>query len=259
VTKTTDHDVIAQLQGLQDSAPDGLRDRILGAVELGEFATTIQGPTDSLWIVYTTRGISGVAPRRVAGDVDELSAHVGRPLAAKALPARLRASLERALRTGKVGALPLDLRHLTEFQQTVLKKAAEIPPGEMRPYRWVAREIGRPKAVRAVGTALAKNPIPILLPCHRVSRSDGGIGNYAFGPSMKRALLAAEGLDVDVVDDAVTRGVRYIGSRHTDIYCHPTCRHARRIRAGNREEFASAADAAASGRHPCAVCRPMAA
>jgi O-6-methylguanine DNA methyltransferase len=55
----------------------------------------------------------------------------------------------------------------------------EIPPGEVRPYSWIAREIGRPGAVRATGSALAKNPVPLLIPCHRVVRSDGRIGKYS--------------------------------------------------------------------------------
>jgi O-6-methylguanine DNA methyltransferase len=77
----------------------------------------------------------------------------------------------------------------------VLMKALEIPRGEVRTYGWIAREIGRPKAVRAVGTALAKNPIPLFIPCHRVVRSDGSIGQYGCGgPVNKRRLLLHEGV-----------------------------------------------------------------
>ena len=69
----------------------------------------------------------------------------------------------------------------------MLTKTLEIPSGEVRPYGWVAREIGRPKAVRAVGSALGRNPVPVLIPCHRVVRSDGHVGNYGLGVPMKRA------------------------------------------------------------------------
>ena len=86
---------------------------------------------------------------------------------------------------------------MTEFERAVLLKALEIPRGEVRTYGWIAAEIGRPAAVRAVGSALRKNPVPVLIPCHRVVRSDGHIGQYALGGSdAKRTILAAEGLAV---------------------------------------------------------------
>ncbi|MBO0795035.1 MAG: MGMT family protein, partial [Ktedonobacteraceae bacterium] len=70
-------------------------------------------------------------------------------------------------------SLDFDLRDLSEFEQAVLLKALTIPYGEVRSYAWIAREIGRPKAVRAVGSALGHNPVPLLIPCHRVVRSNG--------------------------------------------------------------------------------------
>ena len=89
--------------------------------------------------------------------------------------------------------VPVDLSRLSEFQRAVLAAAQEIPFGEVRPYRWVAELIGRPRAVRAVGTALGDNPVPILIPCHRVIRSDGtSLGGYMFGLSIKDQLLALE-------------------------------------------------------------------
>lgn len=92
---------------------------------------------------------------------------------------------------------PFDLSHLTPFQRLVLEKIREIPPGEVRSYKWVAEQIGAERAVRAVGSALARNPIPFLIPCHRVVRTDGRIGHYsAGGSSMKARLLAFEGVDI---------------------------------------------------------------
>jgi len=88
--------------------------------------------------------------------------------------------------------VPVDLSELSEFQRAVLAAAREIPFGEVRPYQWVAELIGRPRAVRAVGTALGDNPVPILIPCHRVVRSDGSLGGYLFGLSVKDRLLALE-------------------------------------------------------------------
>jgi O-6-methylguanine DNA methyltransferase len=126
----------------------------------------------------------------------------------------------------------------------------------MRPYAWVAREIGHPKAVRAVGTALGHNPIPLLIPCHRVGKSDGRMGNYAFGAAAKEMILAYEGVDVAGLEHIARRGKRYYGSDTTHIYCYPTCRHARRITDRHRVAFRSDAEAARLGYRPCKVCRP---
>ena len=68
---------------------------------------------------------------------------------------------------------------LTEFEMAVLRVTLEIPFGETRSYQWVAKRLGKPKAVRAVGSALRKNPWPLIIPCHRVIRSDGSFGLYA--------------------------------------------------------------------------------
>lgn len=87
--------------------------------------------------------------------------------------------------------LPLDLGG-TPFQQAVWKETMRIPKGETRTYAEIAKAIGKPKAVRAVGTALKMNPICILVPCHRVVPSGGGIGNYAGGKGKKEWLLACE-------------------------------------------------------------------
>ena len=88
---------------------------------------------------------------------------------------------------------PCDLGTLPRFTRAVLAVAARIPYGEVRSYRWVAKELRKPKAMRAVGNALARNPIPIIIPCHRVVRSDGSLGGYALGLGWKRRLLKLEG------------------------------------------------------------------
>ena len=86
---------------------------------------------------------------------------------------------------------PFDLRG-TEFQQQVWQALLTIPPGQTRSYRQIAEQIGRPNAVRAVGTACGSNPISIIIPCHRVIRSDGSYQGYHWGLEMKTRLLAAE-------------------------------------------------------------------
>lgn len=80
----------------------------------------------------------------------------------------------------------------TEFQKSVYKVVSGIPCGEVRSYKWVAEQIGKPKTVRAVGRALNRNPDPFVVPCHRVVMSDGHIGGYRFGTQLKADLLKAE-------------------------------------------------------------------
>lgn len=87
--------------------------------------------------------------------------------------------------------LPLDLRG-TPFQRAVWRAVAEIPYGETRSYQRVARSVRRPRAVRAVGAANGANPVPLVVPCHRVIASGGGLGGYGGGLDAKRRLLAME-------------------------------------------------------------------
>jgi O-6-methylguanine DNA methyltransferase len=83
-------------------------------------------------------------------------------------------------------------KKLTHFEKKVYTVIKKIPFGEVRTYAWVAKKIRKPGASRAVGNALNKNPFPIVVPCHRVVRSDGSIGKYAFGHDFKRKLLEIE-------------------------------------------------------------------
>lgn len=80
-------------------------------------------------------------------------------------------------------------KELTKFQWKVLSVTATIPLGQTRSYKWVAERIGRPKAARAVGQALRRNPFPLLIPCHRVIKEDGSFGGYAGGLGAKKGKL----------------------------------------------------------------------
>ena len=91
-----------------------------------------------------------------------------------------------------VPELPLDVAG-TAFQQAVWAQLRQIPPGETRSYAAVAAAVGSPGAVRATGAANGANPVAVLIPCHRVIRSDGALGGYAYGLDRKRALLSREG------------------------------------------------------------------
>lgn len=88
---------------------------------------------------------------------------------------------------------PLDRRLITPYQGRILDFAYGIPPGEVRTYRQAAERAGNGRAARAAGRALAANPIPVVLPCHRVTASDGGLRGYAGGLERKRYLLEHEG------------------------------------------------------------------
>ena len=85
---------------------------------------------------------------------------------------------------------------MTEFERRVLELVSDVPRGKVVTYKQVAVRIGKPKACRAVGNALNKNPRPIEIPCHRVVRSDGKIGGYGLGVSRKVELLQNEGVEV---------------------------------------------------------------
>lgn len=144
-------------------------------------------------------------------------------------------------------SVPVDLSAALPFQREVLAVTRRIRFGEVRTYAWIARQIGHPRAVRAVGTALGRNPVPLIVPCHRVLRSDGGVGGYLFGTRIKDHLLALE-RTTPVLEGCTT----------TRIVCRVGCIHGHRMRLENRVVFASVTDARAVGYRPCKVCRPAA-
>lgn len=107
-----------------------------------------------------------------------------------------------ALLAGEPVDIPLDLADLAScppFQQVVLRAEHAIPRGRVSTYGLIAAHLGRPSAARAVGNALATNPFPLIVPCHRAIRSDGHLGGYQGGVAMKRALLEMEGVALDAV------------------------------------------------------------
>ena len=244
-----------ELARLRVPAPEGFVARVLERVGLVDEYVAADTPIGRLFAAYNPRGVSCVRVTEDAAAFEEhFRSRFGRPLRPGARPP---AGLVRALGTGRSSArLAVDLRGLTDFERAVLAKAAEIPHGELRSYAWVAAEIGRPKAVRAVGSALGRNPVPVVVPCHRVVRADGRIGEYVFGPGAKRDLLVAEGVDVAGVEALGSAGVAFVGSDTTGIFCVPACRDARRITSAHRVAFRSAADAARAGYRPCWHCRP---
>ena len=81
---------------------------------------------------------------------------------------------------------------MTSFAKKVYKVVLKIPLGEVRTYEWVAKRVGRPRAIRAVGNILKRNPLPFIIPCHRVIRKSGSVGGYFLGKRFKRELLDLE-------------------------------------------------------------------
>jgi methylated-DNA-[protein]-cysteine S-methyltransferase len=90
--------------------------------------------------------------------------------------------------------VPLDVSGVTPFTQAVLRATSEVPFGHLTSYRGIAERIGQPSATRAVGNALGRNPIPVIIPCHRIVRSDSSLGGYTGGIKIKERLLTLEGV-----------------------------------------------------------------
>jgi O-6-methylguanine DNA methyltransferase len=255
-------------QGLADNlkalgdvaAPPSLVPAVLVRTALADGYWTVATPVGPAFVAWNPDGVSTLS---LGEDPASFAAAFGDRFRRRVVPLTpsvdLARAVERRLAGDRSANVRFDLRGLTEFERAVLDKAAEIPRGEVRPYAWVAKEIGRPEAVRAVGSALGHNPVPLLIPCHRVLRSDGRVGGYVFGGEAKRAILDAESAGLEQLADLARSGVRYFGSDTTGIYCYPTCRHARRTTERHLVTFASAGAAAAAGYRPCKVCRPVAA
>ena len=158
--------------------------------------TTVDSPVGTLLLAATPKGLV-----RVAYDVEDHD-RVLETLSQRLSPRVLRAPkrLDAAAREldeyfsgqRRVFDLPLDLSLSRGFRQRVQRHLPEIGYGQTRTYGQVAELVGNPKAVRAVGTACATNPLPVVVPCHRVLRADGTNGGYVGGPVAKQALLTLE-------------------------------------------------------------------
>ncbi len=157
---------------------------------------TIATPVGELLLAGTERGLVRIAYPRQGHDA--ALASLAQTVSPRILHAPGRLDLaSRQLEEYFAGRrtafdLPLDLRLAAGFRRTVLAHLPAIPYGRTESYAQVAAAAGNPRAVRAVGTACARNPLPVVVPCHRVVRSEGTAGGYAGGPEAKRALLALE-------------------------------------------------------------------
>ena len=198
---TDERDLFAALPTIDDDANRRLHQRLVDAASaaglLDVAYRTLDTPVGSLLLAATPMGLVRVA--YPSQDHDLALEGLARDVSPRILrsPARLDA-VAREIEEYFAGRrrafdVPLDLRLSRGFRRQVLARLPEIAYGKTASYAEIARAAGNPKAVRAVGTACASNPLPVVVPCHRVVRSDGTIGQYAGGVDAKRALLALEG------------------------------------------------------------------
>jgi O-6-methylguanine DNA methyltransferase len=240
----------------ETKAPAGFAERVLAQAGMADSYARFETVLGDVFVAWNRVGVSMASRSSSAATFEEeFRREVGRSLVAATPPPDLAAKIKDEL-AGK-RRMRFDLRGLTPFGQAVLRKTREIPRGEIRPYGWIAREIGRPAAVRAVGTALANNRIPYFIPCHRVVRTDGLIGNYGGGgPEQKRAILTLEGVRLERVEQMAKSGFRFQGVRTTKVFCYPTCHTGRHALEKNIVWLHDEAGARAAGFRPCKVCRP---
>lgn len=245
-----------ELASLIGGLPAGVSEGVALGTGLADGYDLYQSPLGEVAVAFNPEGLSSVD----LADEDfeqRFASRFGRHLIRAEAPRSWARYIPEAIESGTPGRLPVDLRSVTPFQESVLRVAAGIPRGEVRPYAWLAHEVDRPGAVRAVGSTMARNPVPLVIPCHRVVRSDGRIGAYSLGgPHNKRELLSHEGLRPEWLEELASNHVRLRANTSTGIYCHPTCHRIRRSKEDNVVDFSSPGDARNAGYRPCKICRP---
>ncbi len=232
--------------------------KVFAGCELDRY-TTAQSALGEMFVAWSAAGVSAV---RMADDEQAFEAWYGERFGRCCVPAVEVDPIATAARVRLQGEdvdVPVDLRDCSPFEERVLRQAAGVRRGHARTYRWVAGELGVPAASRAVGNALGRNPVPLIIPCHRIIRTDCSEGGYVFGSHNKRKLLEHEGLDFDAIATVAHSGYRYVGCAD-GTFCVPTCGDvATRLRAPGYVGLRTAEEAHAHGLVPCTLCRPMAA
>jgi len=170
---------------------------------------------------------------------------------------RIEREIERYL-NGDMHALdrPVDLSLVrSDFQRRALMRLRRtIPPGSVITYQGLAAAVGAPSSQRAIGNTMAINPVPLYVPCHRVIRSDGTIGNYGGGVARKIKLLRAEGFSV--ARDHRLPASSVMGHLVTHIFCRPQCHAAMRASPARSIIFADSGHARSAGLRACKLCHP---
>ena len=249
-------DVAASHSGLQARLAD-LKSRVLTY-------GIVPSPLGNILVARSEQGVSLV---EYLGEATSLAASRLRELAdvetveSSAEIARLRDDLLDFLagRRRELG-WRLDLRLAgSEFSRAVLSEASGIPFGAVTSYATIARRVGRPDAVRAVAQALRRNPLPIVVPCHRVVGSSGMLTGYAGDRlGLKRQLLDVEGVRTRPAshDFRVAREAMYVRAGDDRAYCLPTCGDLPAHSLANLTLIASRESVEALGLEPCSDCRP---
>jgi methylated-DNA-[protein]-cysteine S-methyltransferase len=170
----------------------------------------VDSPLGALFVAYRHTGITAVALESGEGEeavVARLQRRLGRGLVpSAAVPQWVSETLAAFFREHRTDLAKVDISELTPFEQSALKAAASIPPGEVRSYGWIAETIGQPSAARAVGRAMARNPVLFLYPCHRVVDANGQLNQYACGGvELKARVLELEGYHAKVPATAALR------------------------------------------------------
>jgi methylated-DNA-[protein]-cysteine S-methyltransferase len=197
--------MMSELEELRTADLDGAADRAARAFAaraaeagLADVAyTMVDSPFGPLLVAATKRGLVRLAyPHE---DVDEALEELARAVSPRVLEApgrmdEIRRELDQYFRGDRQSFdVPVDFRLTRGFTQKILRITARIPFGSLLTYGQVATKAGSPRAYRAAGNALGSNPIPIVVPCHRVVHADGGLGGYTGGIERKQFLLRLEG------------------------------------------------------------------
>jgi O-6-methylguanine DNA methyltransferase len=192
-TDEIDDILTAGLAALATNGPPGLLERIAASW------VRIAGPTCDLYVASTDRGVVYVRTSEAVHD-DEAEfatlfhSRFTKPLRAAASPP---AELLADLHADRLAKIQFDLSRLSAFEREVLLAVLTIPRGQVRPYGWLASKVGQQATTQTVDIVLRHNPVPVLIPCHRVINEDGTIGNHTLGPTAKQALLNAEGTNLN--------------------------------------------------------------
>jgi methylated-DNA-[protein]-cysteine S-methyltransferase len=193
-------DLERELRTLDGGSPPSIEAAADAAGLVDVAYATLDSPVGPLLLAATDRGLVRVAYVNGAG-VDAVLEDLARRVSPRVLstPRRLdegRRELEQYFSgRRKLFELPLDWRLTRGFGRRVLEATARIPFGSVTTYKEVAAEAGSPRGSRAAGNALGANPLPIVVPCHRVLHSTGGLGGYTGGLERKRLLLGVEGYE----------------------------------------------------------------
>ncbi|MBV9102554.1 MAG: MGMT family protein [Candidatus Eremiobacteraeota bacterium] len=233
------------------SAPGRFLEDVLRRCGLIDGYAVVQSP---IGVVYAAMGERGITAVMEASSETEFEGRYrerfGRRVERRD---QLSAELQNAMQRGS--RAKVDLSECNPFQRAVLEATRRIRPGTVRPYAWIAREIGHPGAVRAVGTALAKNPVPLIVPCHRVVRSDGETGEYALGADDKVRILEHEGVHVPELRRRVTMH-EFWSPEGDDTFCYPFCFSEPQLHGRHFRKFQTPQEAVRLGLTPCETCHP---